>query len=68
MVHVLYYGMGIVLTVAIGAAVGQGFSRELHNPRILPIAIAISIPVGIAVGWAIDNYIAFVQESPYIRF
>ncbi len=61
--HLLYYGVGLAVGIAIGSAVGVTFAKEHHNRRLLPIALAISVLLGLLLGYAIDSYIAFVHAS-----
>ena len=66
--HVVFYALGIILGLALGVATGQQYVREHHGgvaPRTTVIWIGIgSLVLGVALGWAIDAFIAY-QE--YLR-
>ena len=60
--HPLWYGVGAILAIMIGSALGGSFVRE-RGRRVLPVAI-VSTLVGAAVlGWALD-FVMYAFYSP----
>lgn len=61
--HALYYVLGLAIAVATGFALGSAMAKEQRNPKILPIAIALSVVVGLFLGYALDTFAAFARAS-----
>jgi len=51
--HPLWYGVGAVLGVMMGVAVGGSFVKE-RGRRVLPAVIVSTIVVAAVVGWALN--------------
>lgn len=52
-VHPIWYGVGAVLAIMIGSALGGSFVQE-RGRRILPIIIVLTIVFAVVLGWALN--------------
>jgi len=51
--HPLWYAVGAVLGVMIGAALGGSFVKE-RGRRVLPVVIGSTIALAAVIAWALD--------------
>jgi predicted MFS family arabinose efflux permease len=59
------YAVGMGLALMMGGALGGSLAKE-HGPRrVLPIVVPLTLVVGLAVGWALNGWIAYSQESVF---
>lgn len=59
----LYYCIGVALMLALG----NGMAKEQRHPRILPVAIAISVLAGVLVGYVLNVFAGLVSASATMR-
>jgi hypothetical protein len=59
---IAYWAFGLVLGGAIAAGIGRPLVAERGTKVIPPLAIAGTL-FGVALGWAINVYIAYVHAS-----
>ncbi len=61
------YAFGVAISIAMALAIGNAWVREHRNGVwTLPMAAAVAIvgiAIGVAVGWSLQQYLAFVQAS-----
>ncbi len=51
--HPLWYGVGAVLAVMIGIALGGSFVKE-RGRRVLPVVIVATLVFALVLGWALN--------------
>lgn len=66
-VTIFSYAFGVAISIAMALAIGNAWVREHRNGVwTLPMAAAVAIvgiAIGVAVGWSLQQYLAFVQAS-----
>ena len=61
------YGMGLVISIALALAIGNAWVRDHRNGVwTMPMAFGVAataLVIGVAVGWCLAQYFAFVASS-----
>jgi hypothetical protein len=59
---VAYWTFGLILGGAIAAGIGKSLVAE-RGRKIVPSLAAAGVILGVALGWAINAYVAYVRAS-----
>jgi len=58
----LWYGVGAVLAIMIGSAVGQSFMAE-RGKKLMPYVVGATIALAIVIGWAMNTVMTTLYPS-----
>jgi uncharacterized protein YcfJ len=62
-VTLLYYVVGMAIAAMAGGALGQSLVEE-RGRKILPVVVALTLAMGLIIGWALDGTMQNLYASP----
>ncbi|MGB8266206.1 MAG: hypothetical protein WCE44_07800 [Candidatus Velthaea sp.] len=62
----LWYGVGAVLAIMIGAAVGQSFIAE-HGRKLTPYVVGGTVVLALVLGWAMNTVMTTLYAPAFVH-